>query len=115
MVEKRKTKNGIRSLKRGCKANRVGRARFPLMENELFIMFTNMRDEGKRVKRWWFNTKAKQLVTEIYTDEIGSFKLSDRWLSAFCKRKSISFRRKTHASQKAHNQLRNSIANFHAE
>ena len=66
-------------------------------------------------KRWWFYIKAKQLMTEIYPDEVGSFKLPDRWFSAFCNRKSISLRRKTHASQKTPNHLRNSIANFQAK
>ena len=34
-----------------------------------------MRKEGKRVKRWWFDSKARELVKEKYPEEASSFKL----------------------------------------
>ena len=105
----------IQKLKHRGKANRYRRAKFPLMENELFTLFTDMRKEGRRIKRWWFNAKAKELTRQMYPDEVDSFKLSHRWFEGFCRRKNISLRRKTHASQKAPEQLRNSIENFHAK
>ena len=73
-----------------------------------------MRKEGKSVKRWWFNSRAKQLVQELYpVDEY--FKFSDGWFNRFCKRKAISLRRKTQKSQKPPSDLRKSIENFHGE
>ena len=66
------------SLKRSKKAFRYGKAKFPVMENELYNKFLYTRKERKRVKRWWFNSKARELVKEKYPDEASSFNLSHR-------------------------------------
>ena len=34
-----------------------------------------MQKDGKRVKRWWFNSKARQLLRERYPGKVFSFKL----------------------------------------
>ena len=36
------------------------------MEKELYTIFLDKRKEGKRVKSWWFNSKARELVKEKY-------------------------------------------------
>ena len=105
----------ICSLKRSKKACRYGKTKFPVMEKEVYTKFLDMRKEAKRVKCWWFNTKARELVEEKYPDEASSFKLSYRWCEGFCRRHSIIFLlRKTHAVQKSSAALRTAIEKFHA-
>lgn len=53
-----KQKSKSKAHGRGCNA------RYPLIEDKLYSEFTTMRAEGRKVKRWWFNMRAKQLMTE---------------------------------------------------
>ena len=92
-------KRGSRSDDKGCTS------RFPLMEQALYDDYKKARDEGKTIKRWWFNCRAKQLVKELYQDE--NFKASDQWFSRFTNRFEISLRRKTQS-------LSYSFAKFHS-
>ena len=94
-------------LKRSKKTCWYGKAKFPVMEKELYTKFFDMQKEGKLVKRWWFNSKARELMKEKYPDEASSFKLSHRWFEGFCRRYRISLRRKTHTALRT--QLRKSI------
>ena len=109
-----KSEDSIRQSKNGSRSNRIGRVKYPLLEKELYKQFIEMRDTGKRVKRWWFNSKAKTMISEFYPDDDGEFKMSDRWFQGFCRRYRISFRRKTHAAQKSPSELRQKIEEFHA-
>ena len=68
--------------------------------------------EGKSVKCWWFNTRALQLVSELYPGM--EFKTSHQWLGRFRKRYEISLRRKTHVTQKSPMVLESAIAKFHS-
>ena len=36
-------------------------SKYPLMEDNLHSEFLQLRQDGRKVKRWWFNTRAKQL------------------------------------------------------
>lgn len=89
-------------------------AKFPLMEHRLYSEFTELRKEGRKVKRWWFNTRAEQLVNELYP-EVKDFKHSDQWFARFCTRKKISLRKTTHAAQHAPSDLNAAISRFHAK
>ena len=46
------------------------------MEDKLYSQFLQLRKDGRKVKRWWFNTWAKQLMADLYHD-IKDFKHSD--------------------------------------
>ena len=81
------------------------------MQKELYIKFLDMLKQSKRVKRWQFSSKAKELVKEKYPDESFSFKLSHRWFEGFCRYR-ISLRRKIHVAQKSPAALRNAIEKF---
>ena len=110
-----KSEKKIRSLKGSKKAARYGKAKFPSMEKELHAKFVDMRKEGKRVKRWWFNSKAREILKEKHPQEASSFNYSNRWFQAFRRRYRVSLRRKTHAAQKSPAALRSAIENFHAK
>ena len=100
-------KRGGRSNGRGCTS------RFPLMEQALYDDFKKARDEGKTIKRWWFNCRENQLIKELYPDE--NFKASDQWFSRFTNRFEILLRRKTPCAQKDTQSLSYSIAKFHSK
>ena len=74
-----------------------------------------MRRDGERVKRWWFTTKAKQILKRVHPNEAEPFRHSNRWFEGFCSRKKIALRRKTHAAQKSPAQLRTAIEGFHSK
>ena len=84
------------------------------MEDKLYKEFLDLRKEWRKVIRWWFDTRAKQLVNELYPD-VKDFKYSDKWFRRFCKRKNISLRKTTHAAQYAPVNLSASISKFHAK
>ena len=52
-----------------------GKVMYPMLEKELYTKFTEMRTIGKRVKRWWFNSKAKHVMQELYPDNVDEFKM----------------------------------------
>ena len=41
---------------RGCTA------KYPIMEDALYAEYKEARAKGKFLKRWWFNSRAKQLI-----------------------------------------------------
>ena len=43
---------------------------------------------GKKVKRWWFNTRGRQLLKELNPGE--NFKFSDHWFARFQRRHTIA-------------------------
>ena len=43
------------------------------MEQALYDYYIKARDEGKKVKHWLFNSRAKQLVKELYQMKIFEF------------------------------------------
>ena len=65
------------------------------MEQGLDNYHKKTRDEGKTIKRWWFNCRAKQLAKEHYPDE--NFKVFDQWFLRFTNSFDISLRRKKNA------------------
>ena len=84
------------------------------MEDKLYKEFLDPRKEGRKVKRWWFDTQAKQLMNELYQD-VKNFKYSDKWFGRFCKRKNISLRKTTIAAQHAPVNLCATISKFHVK
>ena len=84
------------------------------MEDKLYKEFLDLRKEGQKVKRGWFDNRAKQLMNELYPD-VKDFKYSDKWIRRFCKRNNISLCKITHASQHAPVNLSATIFKFHAK
>ena len=107
-----KDEENIRSLKRSNKAYQYGKAKFPVMENELYTKFLDMQKKGKHVKIWWFNSKTRDLVKEKYPGKHPP--LDHRWFQGFRRRYKISLRRQTHATQKSSAALHTAIEKFHA-
>ena len=68
---------------------------------------------GKFLKRWWFSTRAKQLVKDDYPGK--ELKCSDQWFVRFCRRYGVALRRKTHAVQTNPKQLALTITKFHSK
>ena len=89
--------------------------KYPLLENGLYSQFLLIRQNGKRVKPWRFNSKPNQIMKEVYTNYNDEFKMSHTWFERFYRRKGISLRRKTRADQKVPDELRTSIEQFHAK
>ena len=71
------------------------------------------KSKGKLVKRWWFNTRARQLVKDHYPGK--ELKCSDQWFMRFCRRYGVALRRKTHTAQTDPKQLAPAITKFHSK
>ena len=84
------------------------------MEDKLYSEFLQLRKDGRKVKRWWFNTRAKQLMADLYPD-VKDFKHLDQWFKGFRNRKNVSLRKRTHAAQHAPPSLRGALSKFHAK
>ena len=84
------------------------------MEDKLYSEFLQLRKDGRKVKRWWFKTRAKQLMADLYPD-VKDFKHSDQWFKGFRNRKNVSLRKRTHAAQHAPPSLRGALSKFHAK
>jgi transposase-like protein len=97
----RKQKKEQRSQGRGR------RAQYELMEERLYEEFLDMRQSGKKVKRWWFNTRGHQILKELQPD--ANFKFSDHWFWRFQCRHKIALRARTHTAQQAPSELCESI------
>ena len=110
-----KDERKIRKQRRKSKAARTGSVRFPLTEDQPNGEFLAMRRDGKRVKRWRFTTKAKQILKRLHPNEAETFRYSNRWFEWICRRKKIPLRRKTHAAQKSPAQLRTAVEGFHSK
>lgn len=50
---------------RGARASGRGRtASYPRMEQCLYKEFLDLRREGKKIRRWWFQNRGKQLMKD---------------------------------------------------
>ena len=59
------------------------------MEDKLYSeSFLQLREDGRKVKRWLFNTGAKQLMAHLYPN-VNDFTHSDQWLKGFRNRKNV--------------------------
>ena len=92
---------------RGCTA------KYPIMEDALYAEYKEARAKGKFLKRWWFNTRAKQLLKDHYPGK--EIKCSDQWFMRFRRRYGVALQRKTHALQTDPKQLAPAITNFHSK
>ena len=81
------------------------------MEGALYAEYKEARVKGKFLKRWWFNTRAKQLLKDHYPGK--ELKCSDQWFMRFCRRYGAALRRKTHTAQTDPKQLAPAITKFH--
>ena len=82
------------------------------MEDALYE-YKEARAKGEILKRWWFNTRANQLLKDHYPGK--ELKYSDTWFMRFCRRYGVALRRKTHATQTDPNQLAPAITKFHSK
>ena len=102
----------IRSAGYGSKKIGCGRkACYPDMEKRLHDEFTAMREKGMKVKEWWFRSRAKQLMQELYPK--AEFTMSNSWFQKFKHRFHISLRRPTNTGQKQPESLRSLAQQFH--
>ncbi len=102
----------IRSSKRGTRKMGSGRtASYPDMEAELYKQFMEARSKGFKVKRWWFQMKAKQLMSKMHPG--ASFQYSDCWFDRFKTRHDISFRSPTNCHHNSADDKRDKVADFH--
>ena len=53
-------KHSSKASGRGCTA------KYPIMEDALYTEYNEARAKGKFLKRWWFNTRATQLIKDHY-------------------------------------------------
>ena len=84
------------------------------MEERLHKEFLDLRREGKKVRRWWFESRGKQLMKEHYPTA-NEFQFSDHWFRRSRLRYKISLRAETHVSQKCPSSLESVICKFHNE
>ncbi len=68
-----------------------------IMGKRLHAEFTAMREKGMKVKVWWFHSRAKQLMHEMYPK--AEFTMSNAWFQNFKHRFHISLRRPTNTAQ----------------
>ena len=64
-----------------------------------------------KVKEWWFRSRAKQLMQELYPK--AEFTMSNSWFQNFKHRFHISLRRPTNTAQKEPESLRSLAQQFH--
>jgi hypothetical protein len=69
-----------------------------------------MREKGMKVKEWWFGSRAKQLMQQMYPK--AEFTMSNAWSQNFKHRFHISLRRPTNTAQKEPT-LRSTISPFY--
>ena len=72
IVEQRK--HSSKASGRGCTA------KYPIMKQDIYAEYK----EGKFLKRWWLNTRAKQLLKDHYPGK--ELKCSDQWFMRFSRR-----------------------------
>ena len=69
----------LKTFKKGMP---IWKSKVPSHVKGTFTKFLDMQKEDKRVKLWWFNSKARELMKEKYLDE-ASFKILHRWFEGF--------------------------------
>lgn len=90
----------------------AGRAAFyPVMEKKLHKEFLELRNQGLKVKQWWFRTRSKQLCDEIYPER--KFKFKNSWFVGFKRPFGVSYRAQTNVHQTSGNDKRQLISEFH--
>ena len=100
-------KHSSKACGRGCAAKN------PIMENAFYAEYKEARVKGNFLKRWWFNTRVKQLLKDNYPGK--ELKCSDQWFMIFCQRYGVAQRRKTHAPQTDPKKLAPAITKFHSK
>ncbi|RPB04382.1 hypothetical protein L873DRAFT_1758859 [Choiromyces venosus 120613-1] len=78
--------------------NRVGKRRWPKMERPLHDGFIEQRKAGKFVRRGWFRSTSKALMSVHYLGVI--FRFSNGWFSGFLSWYNISLRMTTNKASK---------------
>lgn len=81
------------------------------LETRLHDEYREQRRLAKKVKKWWFITRAKQLMSELYPTDVDRFKYSP--LRRFRRRFGVSLRATTHTAQQDPQNLENVISSFH--
>ena len=87
--------------------------KYPIMEDALYAEYKEARTKEKCLKRWWFNTRAKQLIKDHYPGK--ELKCSDQWFMRFCRQYGVALQRKTHAAQTDPKQLAPAMIKFHSK
>ena len=105
----------MQKQKRTSWSTRNGKVMFPILEKEMYKRFIYTSKEGKWIKRWWFNTQAKRIISETYPEHVETFKISARRFTGFRWSNKILLRRKTHVSQKSLEQFCKSISQLHSK
>ena len=109
-----KNEENIQQQKHSSKASGRGcTAKYPITEDALHAKYKEARAKGKFLKRWWFNTRAKQLLKDHYPGK--ELKCSDQWFMRLCRRYGVALRRKTHAAQTDPKPLAPAITKFHSK
>ena len=99
----------IQQQKYSSKAfGRVCTSKYPIIKDALYAEYK----EVKFLKRWWFNTRSKQLLKDHYPGK--ELKSSDQWFMRFCRRYGVALRRKAHAAQTDPKKLAPEITKFHS-
>ena len=88
-------------------------SKYPIIEDASYAEYKEAKAKGKFLKRWWFNTRAKQLLKDHYPGK--ELRCSDQWFIRFCRRYGIALQRKTHAAQTDSKQLAPAITKFHSK
>jgi Tc5 transposase DNA-binding domain len=81
---------------------------WPEMEDRLFQLFSERRNAGYTVRRWWFRKMSIKLFREFYVDPLRAqgkendasemeslFVFSSGWFDGFCRRNRVALRRLT--------------------
>ena len=107
-----KDEEKIRHSRKGSKHAKHDRpAKYPDVEERLYREYRGLRRKGLKVKGWWFRTRAKAILQELYPDE--TFQFSNSWFTGFKTRSRISLRRGTNTCQKQPADKRIAIQSFH--
>ena len=83
------------------------------MEAVLYDDYKEPRKKGLKMKRFWFRTRARQLMDQMHPEV--SFRFSEGWFDRFKARHSISLRRPTNVSQTPAEDKMGSIRRFHTD
>lgn len=91
---------------------------YPETEKKLYDWIIDQRKAGLAVNYAIIRVKMLEIMREpdiiaLYGDLTNSFRLSNRWLYAFMKRRKLSLRRRTKIGQKLPKQTEELLENFH--
>ena len=106
---------------RGARSIGSGRkAQWPQLEERLHAEFRTKPDAGIKVQGWWFVTRAKQLVRELYSEKVGDddtipFKVSMHWFRRFQSRWNVSLWAMTNRGQEEPERKLALVRKFHTD